>query len=57
MKKERWKQYFSLVFNCEGPIRTHEFEHQQKQLQLYDGQIGAEEVVEAQSRLKSNKSP
>ena len=55
-KKERWKEHFSFVLNCEEPLITHDFEPQQRELQVDDGPIRAEEIAEALAKQKSNKS-
>ena len=55
-KKERWKGHFSFVLNCEESIFTHDFELQQRELQVDDGPIRAEGVAEALAKKKSNKS-
>ena len=56
-KVERWKEHFSRVLNCDEPTSPHVFENQSRELQVELGPIREEEVVEALSNQKSNKSP
>ena len=56
-KVERWKEHFNRVLNCDEPTSTHVFENQLRELQVDLGPIREEEVGEAISNQKSNKSP
>ena len=56
-KTERWKEHFSRVLNCEEPTSTHIFGTHPRVAQVDLSPIRLEEVKEALSTQKSNKSP
>ena len=56
-KTKRWKEHLCRVLNCDEPTVNHDFKQQLIKPQVYLGSIRAEEVEEALSKMKSNKSP